>query len=206
MGNHNNPNNSNRKDQNAVAAIAVTMSGRAPSTVIWQYTETDICEDVKTLLTPLVPDIKDVTVEQVDKDRLMAYAWLPSNSEHVVDKGTKNSVINRPIHSYSKELKELMDKYSPKDGKRLVADETSRGQLLGIPIDLYAAFRVLMDVDGKYAQEQTDHSVKARLELTANFRKADDDDKRGRLAYLEVKKTTKHAASRKPRPVRSMRY
>ena len=201
----NNP-NPNKRDQNPVAAIAVTMSGRAPSTVVWQYTETDICEDVMNLLKPLVADIKDVTVEPKGKDEIMAYAWLPSNSDHVIDKGTKNSVINRPIHSYSKELKELMDKYSPKDAKRLVADETSRGQLLGIPIDLYSAFRVLMDIEGKYAQDQVGESVKSRLQLTAIYRRGEDDEKRGRLAYLEVAKTTKHAASRKPRPVRNMRY
>lgn len=201
----NNP-NPNKKDQSPVSAIAVTMSGRAPSTVLWQYTETDICEDVMNLLKPLVGDIKDVTVEPKGKDEIMAYAWLPSNSEHVIDKSTKNSVINRPIHSYSKELKELMDKYSPKDAKRLVADETSRGQLLGIPIDLYSAFRVIMDVEGKYAQDQVGNSVKSRLQLTAIYRRGDDDEKRGRLAYLEVAKTTKHAASRKPKPVRNMRY
>ena len=201
----NNP-NPNKRDQNPVSAIAVTMSGRAPSSVIWQYTESDICEDVMNLLKSLVPDIKDVTVEPVNKDMLMAYAWIPSNSDHVIDKGTKNTVINRPIHQYSKELKELMDKYSPKDCKRLVADETSRGQLLGIPINLYTVFCVLMDADGKYAQEQVGSSVKSKITLTATFRKTDDDDKRGRLQYLEIAKSTKHAASRKPRPVRNMRY
>lgn len=201
----NNP-NPNKRDQNPVSAIAVTMSGRAPSSVIWQYTESDICEDVMNLLKSHVSDIKDVTVEPVNKDMLMAYAWIPSNSDHVIDKGTKNTVINRPIHQYSKELKELMDKYSPKDCKRLVADETSRGQLLGIPINLYTVFCVLMDADGKYAQEQVGSSVKSKITLTATFRKTDDDDKRGRLQYLEIAKSTKHAASRKPRPVRNMRY
>ena len=198
----NNP-NPNKRDQSPVSAIAVTMTGRAPSAVVWQYTEADICEDVKNLLKPLVSDITDVTIEPYEKDKIMAYAWLSSNSDHVVDKSAKNMVINRPIHAYSKELKELMDKYCPKDQKRPVASDY--GKLIGIPIDLFAVFRVLMDIDGKYAQDQVGNSVKSNLQLNATFRKS-DDEKRGKLMYLEVIKTTKHAASRKPRPVRNMRY
>ena len=195
-------------DLSKVAAIAVTMTGRAPSTCTFQYTEENIREDVTKLLTALVPDIREVTLEVGNKasDHPEAFAWLPADSEHVIEKGSKqNNVIGKPIHSYSKALKELMDKYCPKDCKRLVSDATSNGRLLGIPLDLARVFRVLMDCDGNYAKTEYGTFVKSNLTLIPTYRQGDGNE-RGRLLYIEVTKSTSIRTARRPRPTKSMNY
>lgn len=192
-----------------LAALAVTPSGLAPSSMTWELTEDQVCSKVKDLLVDLVPDIKEVTVETGRHDEPpQGFAWLPSNSAHVVDTSMKSSALNKSIHSYSKELKELIDKYSPKDCKRLIADANPGTHLVGIPIDLQKAFRVIFDVDGIYAKNTygSINQVKSKLSLSAVYHPGDGNEKFGKLMYIEIVKSTSIRSRKKPRPTKSFNY
>lgn len=198
----------NNEELSKLAALAVTPSGLAPSSMKWELTEDVICSKVKALLTDFIPDIKEVTVETSRHgDAPQGFAWLPSNSSHVIDTSMQNSALNRSVQHYSKELKEVIDKFCPKECKRLIADANPGTHLVGIPIDLQKAFRVIFDVDGIYAAKNTgNQQIKSRLTLSAVYRPGDGNEKFGKLMYIEVEKSTSIRSRKKPRPTKGFNY
>ena len=191
-----------------LAALTVTPSCLAPSSVKWELSEDQICSKVKELLVDFVPDIKEVTVETGRHgEPPQGFAWLPSNSHHVIDTSMQNSALNRNLQNYSKELKEVIDKFCPKECRRLIADATPGTHLVGIPIDLQKAFRVIFDVDGIYASKTYgNQQVKSRLNLSAVYRPGDGNEKYGKLMYIEVEKSTAFKSRKKPRPTKGFNY
>lgn len=192
-----------------LAALAVTPSGLAPSSMKWELTEDVICSKVKELLVDFIPDIKEVTVETGRHgEPPQGFAWLPSRSSHVIDTSMENSALNRSVQHYSKELKEVIDKFCPKECKRLIADANPGTHLVGIPIDLERAFRVIFDVDGIYAAKATGNSqqIKSRLNLSAVYRPGDGNEKFGKLMYIEIEKSTSIRSRKKPRPTKGFNY
>lgn len=188
-----------------VAALAVTTTGRSPSAATWEYTVDQLEDDIMNLVKSLVPAIQNVTIEaSTHTGAVMAFAWLPANSEHLVDNQMKG-MIGKPIQSYSKEVKEILEKYAPKDTKNVISPQKGTGNnLAGIPLDLRRVLGVLMDESGTYCKNTYGTSVKSRLELRAIFREGNDKEKR--LLGIAVTKNTTVNTHRRPKPNPNFRY
>lgn len=195
----------NKNDIMRIAAPAVTMTGRMPSEVTWRFTPLDVKKDILMVIAPVFGDL---TVDDValfldeSGNRCGAMIKIPKDSGHITDKTSKDLLVRNPIFSYSKELKELMEKYCPKNAQKLIPDKDRR--YFDIAIDLEKVYRVVLDTNGEYAKKQcgTEHAYKTELSVVT-LRDRNNPD---RLKMIEVTKSGKSVFKKEPCPTKSYNF
>lgn len=203
--NPNKPKSANNVDVNKIAAPAITMTGCVPSEVTWRFTPAEVKKYVVMLFEPLFPNMstEDVGIFLTDGgDRAGVMVKISKDSSHIVDKSSKDLAVKAPIYNQSPQLKEMMEKYCPKNCKRLIPDQDNR--YFDIALDLERVFTVIIDRDGNYAKDVTgnEQAYKCNLSLTVLTDRHDQKV----MKMLEVKKTAKSVFRREPRPTKSFNF
>lgn len=195
----------NKNDIMRIAAPAVTMTGRMPSDVTWRFTPLDVKKDILMVIAPVFGDL---TVDDVglfldeSGNRCGAMVKIPKDSGHITDKTSKDLLVRNPIFSYSKELKELMEKYCPKNAQKLIQDVDKR--YFDIAIDLEKVYKVVLDTNGEYAKKQCGNEHAYKTELSVVTLRDRNDPKR--LKMIEVTKSGKSVFKKEPRPTKSYNF
>lgn len=186
-----------------IAALSVTTTGHAPSSVSWDFAKEELEENILTLMKSTVKSIQQVTIEPTHNySAAMGFAWLPSNCDDLIDNEMRN-VIGKPVSKYSKDITELLEKYAPKDNKKVIPGQKG-SNLSAVPLDLKRVLSVLMDERGIYAQQEYGYSVKAHLELNAIFRENRDNGKV--LTAIRVTKSTNTHRLQRPKVNQNFRF
>lgn len=195
----------NNQDIMKLVAPSITMTGRMPSDVVWRFTPTDVMKDIVMIASGL---FKDLTIDDValflskDGGKVGAMIKIPKDSHHVQDTSAKDIIIKNPIFNTSKELKEFMEKYCPKDATKLIPDQDKR--YFDIAIDIEKIYKVVLDVNGEFAKSKTGnetaYKTQLRIETLRDSRNPD------RLKFIEVTKSGKSVFKKEPRPTKSYNF
>lgn len=190
-----------------IAAPSITMTGRMPSEVVWRFTPQDIKKDILMIAGGLFKDLTmdDIGIfvfEEGKYKKAGVFIKIPKDSHHVQDNSAKDIIIKNPIFNTSKELKEFMDKYCPKNASKLIQDQDKR--YFDIAISLEKLYRVVLDVSGEYAKSKTGNETLYKTELGLDvIADAHDPD---RLKFLEIRKSGKTVFRKEPRPTKSYNF
>lgn len=198
--------NNNQKDALVdLTCLAVTTTGRRPSSVSWELTIDQIIEETSNLVKSLISQVTEVTIEVNQRTgNIMAFAWLPANSDHLIDTSMRN-YVGKSIPSFSKEVKELIEKFSPRETKSVIPPQKGTGNnLSAIPLDLRKVLSVLMDESGNYCKSQYGVGVKSRLELRPIFHENAAKDRK--LVGISITKSTTVGHYRHPKPNPNFRF
>ena len=188
-----------------IAAPSITMTGRMPSDLTWRFTPLDVKKDILMVVQPVFGDL---TVDDIglfldeSGNRVGAMVKIPKDSQHITDKTSRDLLVRNPIFSYSKELKELMEKYCPKNAQKLIPDADKR--YFDIAISLENVYKVILDANGEYAKQKcgTENAYKTQLSV-AVLRDRNDPK---RIKMLEVTKSGKSVFKKEPRPTKSYNF
>ena len=191
-------------DVNKIAAPAITMTGCIPSDITWRFTPAEVKKHVIMVLENVFPNmtVEDVAIYLADGDRAGAIVKIPKDSKHLIDQNSKNLAIRTAIQNHSPELKELIEKYCPKNCKRLIPDQDNR--YYDIPIDLERVYTVIIDKNGEYAKDVLGNEQPFKSNLSMTVLKDRHDPKI--MKMLEVTKTGKSVFRKEPRPVKNFNF
>lgn len=201
----------NEKEQQNVKSLmqmAYTVSGHEPSKVTWDYTVEQIRSFTKRILCDFVEDISQVTIEHEPKTgAIHCYAWINRNSHHLTDDSLKKEsggLINYNMTSFSPKMKELMDKFCPKNNKKLFSDQSRNSNLSGLEINLERIFQIELDINGvQFSKEWGSRQNNKNLEIVPSYRKG----KNGpfdNLDCISVSKRAKNSfTNNRPTPKKS---
>lgn len=194
-----------KNDIMRIAAPSITMTGRMPSDLTWRFTPLDVKKDILMVVESV---IEDVTVDDIglfldeSGNRVGAMVKIPKDSRHITDKTARDLLVRNPIFTYSKELKEMMEKYCPKNAQKLIPDADKR--YFDIAIDLEKVYTVVLDKNGEYAKQKcgTENAYKTQLSI-AVLRDRNDPK---RIKMIEVIKSGKSVFKKEPRPTKSYNF
>ena len=193
-----------------MAQIGYNLSGVAPVEATFLYTPSMLKTIILRSAKNYIADIKDVTFYINHKTGDVGiYCWMPKTSQHLVDNTLQNgnTQLSRPIMRYSKDLKEFMDKFCLKGEKRVIPDQNSRSNLVGIKINISPFLEVEMDrksiqYSSKFNTKKEDYRIKIKYEFTKPGRGSGDNF--GDISKILVSKTKpSYRESVAPRPKRS---
>ena len=200
-----NSNQNQNVEINKIAAAAVTMTGRVPTDIVWRFTPADVKKDILLIVNPVFGNL---TVDDIglylteNGDRVGAMVKIPKDSRHIQDKSSKDLIINKPVYNYSGELKELMDRFCPKNAKKLIPDADNR--YFDIPLDLERIYTVVIDKSGEYAKNMLKNEQPLKCNLQISVLRDRNDPKR--IKMLEVTKSTKSLSRKEPRPTKNFNW
>lgn len=209
--NSNAPLNLDEQKQKMLArlgALPYTLHGYQSVSAEWDLTIDQIQEIITKITKGYLEDLQTVTIE-IDHRRgaLYAYVWIPKDSKNITDNTLKsgNSSVSRSMISFSKNIREFMDKFCLKENKRLLPagnDNTVKG----IEVAIERFMKVEFDETGFEYGKQISQGFKRKTKLTLipHFVDGDGDQRFGKLQYLEVSKRVKtNFDTKNPRPRRS---
>jgi hypothetical protein len=190
-----------------IGCTGYSLHGYQPSAGEWRLTIDQIREIIENISKTYLDDLRYVTIE-VDHSRgnLYAYVWIPVRSKHITnnDLNNGNAAVRKPMTVYSKPMKEFMDKFCEKSRKRLIPEEHGN-EVRGIEVEIERFLKIEFDENAyEYGKITADRfKRRTRLNFRANFLSG-DDNRYGKLQYLEVRKEVKSFTQNyQPRPRRS---
>lgn len=191
MANNESNNNVSKKAAMDLMPTAYSVNGLSPVSSKFRLTPDQLKKEILTIAKTFIPDFTDCTLAHSRSGMLVAYLWLPQNSNHLADQiGNDNSVvITKPIFRFSNDIKEFMDKFCRKENKRTFNEDRPSGGVpkVALEVEIIKFMYILFDTNGyQFSKVSGSKATRTDIKLEANFNS--DGNKMGAFAYLTVEK------------------
>ena len=196
---------------NAPAMATFNTLGLSPYSVKFKMTLKEFEQEVLNIAKSYISDFDYAIVEENKRGNLALVLWLPSNSEHLIDKGSTGgrSILQKPLRSLSSALRNFKKKFCadtfigeerfrPTDparrfGEIIVISENASCNVPhnGIVVNPTIFFDIMFDVNGTAYNKQFNYgrAVKSEIMIESKF------DKSGHLYAFEITKTVEQRST-----------
>jgi hypothetical protein len=189
-------------------ALSYNDGGHIPVGHIWHFTPDYVKKEALKHCQNEIRDFKEVTL-YFDRNtgRISVCAWLPWNSEHLIDKSVDRDhdvkLGSKYIKRQSEDLRQFMNRYCRNEQRR-IGDDEGNSRLKGIEIDVSKILHVMIDGSGQQYRNAFDKTYNTNAKVEYCPMCEESNDKRyGKLVFIEVTKKVKSAINREPKLKRS---